>query len=541
MTSTSQIEPAARVPAPKQDHGFTLRPYQERAVEFLGARADAHGGALFIPMGLGKTAIVLHHFKRTGLKRCLYVGPLRVAATVPAAEVHKWAELQGMPVHTVEGDEAQRLETLSKREAVPAVWTLGFHQLHWLIEAINSGKLKIPAFGLIVFDESSKLKNPATRTFKAALALSKYAKQVVAMSGTPVSQGLQGVWAQVAVVDGGQALGRSFGKFLASYFIKDGYRWRAAHGASEEVQEAIAPLAFSLVPSDWIEVPRVVHQHITVPLSREVAELIDRAAGGCAFTWGDAQFEAAENPATSAMRAWQATQGFIKAAEGEFLPVHDAKLDALVDLLDELGNDEQVLIGHHFQFDRTRILRRLQDEGIERVEVLGARTAAELQDQLARWGRREIRVLLLHPASAGHGVDGLQVSCNRLVWFGKQWSVELNEQTTARLARSGQHRTVFVHHIDAEDSLDQAIDEAVVSGARGNDALLAALAYREARAHATPGATEEAVRSDFERRLTALKKQMAAAHPDRSGTQDTAAEFIRLRKQVKQLEKESHA
>ena len=549
MTEALQAAPSPLSPHPAAGAtagDYVLRPYQTRALEFLG-RPGSNGGALLIEVGMGKTAILAHHAVRGGFSRTLYVGPKRVAASVPSAEVPRWAELRqaGLEVVVVEGDERARINALSRRGNHPMIFTLGFHQLHWLVDAINAGRLKIPRFRLLVLDESTKIKNPNTKTFRAAFALAKYADQVVTASGTAAVQGLEGLWAQVSVIDKGAALGKSYSAFLRRYFIQDGYRMTPAPGSEKAILKAVEPVAFALRGEDWLDLPSLIRRDIVVQVSADVRASIERAAAGADFavdfddadgTPTRAHFKATDIPARAAMRAWQLTQGFIKGGESEWFPVHDEKLDALSDLVEELAG-EPLLVAHHFQFDRHRIVARLAQDGVDGVEVFDAKNAADLAEQIGRWQRGEIRVLLIHPQSGGHGVDGLQKGGHHLCWYGQMWSAEGALQLEARLHRSGQTKPVLVHHIVVEDSLDEAIRAAIRTGAKGNEALMVALAWRDATARARPGATEQEVEASMQERLAELRRQMQRLHPDRSGA-DTAEDFIRVRRQYEKLKAE---
>ncbi len=518
----------------EQKEYFTLRPYQTRALEFLSENASSGGSALFVPAGLGKTAVMLIRFMQSGYRRMLYVGPKRVAASVPSNELPKWAELEGLEVRVVEGDAEQRIEALQYRAEHPVCFTIAYHNLAWLVKSINEGKLKIPAFNLIAFDESSFCKNPQTKTFKSAFALSKYAKEIIASSGTPSAQGVVHLWAQMVLCDGGATLGKSFNHFLNEYFTKTKFGHHALPGAQEKILAAIKSRAFSLVASDWLDLPPVTRRTIEVGVSQDLREVLDSAAAGEAFSVTatsiegeevDLEFGETDIPPRMAMRAWQLGQGFIKLDEDSY-QVHDEKLDALVGLLEELG-DEQLIVAHHFQHDRAAIIKRLAAEGVTGVEVLNSKDAQALQSLLKRWQARQIRVLLLNPKSGGHGLDGLQKTGSNLCWYGIQWSVEAALQTEARLIRSGQTKPVFIHTILNVDSIDPSIVRAIESGANGNEALIQALAYRSARAAAAAGASAEQVEEAVQKRMTELRRAMQRTHPDHGGTGEA---FIRARR-----------
>jgi hypothetical protein len=518
---------------------LVLRDYQRRGIDWLRGEPGGapRNGALFLEPGLGKSAILLHAFVESGFTRCLYVAPLRVAATVPAAEASKWPRLADLHVHTVAGSASERVRALAQRRPGKNLYTIGYHSLDWLVSAINDGTLRLPRFDLVVFDESSKLKNPGTRVFKAAFGLAKYATQVVVASGTPTAQSLANIWAQIAVLDRGAALGKSYSHFLGRYFTTEGRRIVVAHASTRErIHEAVKDQVFALRAADWLELPAVQTIEREVDIDEDVRDAIDLAAEGAAFEvtldGRRAVYPAAGNPAQAAMRAWMMTQGFIRTgAAGDYATVHDAKLDALVDLVEELDG-EPLIVAHHFQFDRARILDRLADEGVTGVEIFNAKDSAELAAQITRFQSGEIRVLLAHPTAMAHGIDGLQHGGHHLAFFGQPWSVESSLQFIGRLARSGQSRPVLVHYIAVKDSLDQAIRYAIEHGATGNEALLAALAWRETTREAASGATAEDLHAEFTRRLLELRRRAQQAHPDHGGT---AEEFIAVRAEMDAL------
>ena len=400
-----------------------------------------------------------------------------------------------------------------------------------------------PFFSLAGGHVVHNCKNPATKTFKASFALRKHADQGIVMSGTPAVQGHHHLWAQAAVADLGQALGPSYSAFLRANFIKSGFTIQPAPGATRAIQKKIAHMATAMRPEDAVQLPPLVRKMVTLPLEEQVRNLITSASRGAGFRFRATDGQAVEMgptevPASIAMRVWQLSQGFIKLGDdGSFAVLHDTKIEALLDLIEEIG-DEPLVVAHHFQADRLRILRALEAEGVGEVGVFDTANAQDLREQIARWQAGRIRVLLIHPQAGGHGIDGLQGGGRHLAWFGQTWSRESALQLEARLHRSGQAHTVFVHHLEIQaPSIDSAIAQAIAAGTAGNLALLEALAWIQVR-NERPDAPEADMADAVQERLAELRRRMQKTHPDHGGDAD---EFIRAKREFDELRAQARA
>ena len=427
--------------------------YQAYAIDYIETHPIA---TVFLDMGLGKTSITLTAirnllFDSFEVYRVLVIAPLRVARDTWTAEADKWDHLQDLICSVAVGNEAQRRAALLR----PAdVYIINRENVQWLIE--ESGiNLDID---MIVIDELSSFKNHNTKRFRSLLKIRPKVSRIVGLTGTPTPNGLMDLWAQFRILDRGERLGRFITKYRADYFMPDKrngqiiYSYKPLPYAEEAIYRKISDITISMKSTDHLKMPELISSEYTVQLSDEELSHYEELKRDLVLTLGDGEITAA-NAASLSNKLSQMANGAVYDDNGSVVSIHDRKLDALEDLI-EAANGKPVLVAYWFKHDLTRITERLKKLHIP-FSCLDDTTS------IRRWNAGEIPVALIHPASAGHGLN-LQSGGSTLVWFGVTWSLELYQQTVARLWRQGQtSQTVVVQHIVTKATIDNRIMKAL--------------------------------------------------------------------------------
>jgi SNF2 family DNA or RNA helicase len=416
----------------------------------------------------GKTAITLTAMLSLlhdsfELRRVLVVAPLRVCE-VWREEIARWDHLHELTCAVATGTPQARLAALASGAEITCI---NRENVQWLVEASNVR----PDFDCLVVDESSSFKNHRTKRFRAAMKLRPRCRRVLLLSGTPISNNLLDLWAQFRLLDMGERLGRYIGAFREQYFIADKrngaivYTYLPRTGAEESIYRRIEDITISMRAIDHLKMPDCVYSEYPVRLSPDERRQYDTLRRTKVLTRGETEVTAA-NAATLSGKLVQLANGALYDDDGRVLTVHDRKLDALEDML-EASHGHPVLVAYWYRHDLDRIERRLRALHIpfERLDTLGS---------IRRWNLGETPVALIHPASAGHGIN-LQHGGATLIWFGLTWSLELYQQTNARLWRQGQTQTVVIHHIICENTIDASILAALHRKSRSQAALIDAV------------------------------------------------------------------
>ena len=458
---------------------YSPRPFAQLAMDHMSANPRC---ALWAKPGMGKTLLALTHLDI--LHRVwgesaptLVLAPLRVARDGWPTEAKKWKHLRGLEVVPVVGSASERRAAL-RRDA--QIYTTNYEQLPWLVEELGD---RWP-FRTVVADESTKLKGFRLRQGGVrAQALAKIAhtkvERWINLTGTPASNGLEDLWGQIWFLDAGQRLGRTFSAFRDRWFrpIKIGQfnRWVPTEWAQEEIQQRLSDICLTLDPKDWFDMRDPIVNVIEVELpgtARTKYRELEREL----FTMFDTQEVEVFNAAARSLKCLQLANGAVYLDPGKYGPdtwveVHDEKLDALEELAEETG-DDPLLVTYQFRSDLARLLKRFPDAlDLSRKDHLEA----------AKAGKGKI--WLGHPASMGHGVDGLQEHCNTVVFFAQDWNLELHDQVLERVGpmrqlQAGKNRPVFLHYIVARGTIDEVVMERR-SGKRSVQELL--LEYMKGR------------------------------------------------------------
>ena len=446
---------------------YVAHEYQQYASDFIETHPVA---AILLACGLGKTIITLtalHNllFDSFEVRKVLVIAPLRVARDTWLAEISKWDHLEDLVASVAVGSTTERLAALERKADL---YIINRENVQWLIE-----ESALPFdFDMVVIDELSSFKNHRSKRFRALMKRRPVIRRIVGLTGTPASNGLIDLWAQFKLLDKGVRLGRFIGAYRNAYFRPDKcnghivFSYKPAPGAEERIYKAIEDITISMKAQDHIKMPELVSTEYRVTLGDDERAVYEKLRNDLVLDAAGGQVTAA-NAASLSGKLLQLANGAVYTDEGNTIALHERKLDALEDLI-EAANGQSVLVAYWFKHDLTRIIGRLEKLGIS-FSTLD--TSASIQV----WNEGKLPVGLIHPASAGHGLN-LQSGGNCLVWFGLTWSLELYQQTVARLWRQGQKsETVVVQHIITEKTIDDRIMQVLSGKAQTQDALIEAV------------------------------------------------------------------
>lgn len=441
---------------------FLPHDYQKYAIEFVEKHTEA---CLLLEMGLGKTIITLTAvesllFDSFEVHKVLVIAPLRVAQQSWPAEIKKWEHLGILEFSVVTGTAKERMEALSRQADI---YIINRENVPWLIEKSGIGF----DFDMVVVDELSSFKSHQSKRFKALMKVRPLVKRVVGLTGTPSSNGLMDLWAEYKIIDMGKRLGRFIGSYRRDFFVPDRmngfvvYSYALIPGAEEEIYRRIQDITISMTADDNLKMPELILGNVEVEMNRKEAKAYKEFAKMLVLEMGEREITAA-NAAVLSGKLCQLANGAVYDDNGSTAVFHDRKLDALEDLI-EAANGKPLLVAYWFKHDLERIRQRF--------DVREIRTVKDIED----WNAGKIPVAVIHPASAGHGLN-LQSGGDHLVWFGLTWSLELYQQTNARLYRQGQESgTVVIQHIVCCGTVDERILKALKEKDSTQSALVEAV------------------------------------------------------------------
>ena len=421
--------------------------------------------AVLLDMGLGKTVITLTALwhlclDRFEVSRVLIIAPLRVARDTWPAEIRKWQHLHDLSYSVAVGTEQERRTALMQPCMLHII---NRENVQWLVE--KSG-LHLH-YDMIVIDELSSFKSPSARRFKALLRLRPQVRRVVGLTGTPASNGLMDLFAEYRVLDMGERLGKFITRYREAYFVPDRrngmqiFSYKPRPGAEDEIYRKIGDITVSMRAADHLKMPECIMTRVPVHMDQKEKRIYDQLKRDLLVEIRGHEIDAV-NAASLSGKLIQMANGACYS-DGTAIPIHERKLDALEDLI-EAANGKPVLVAYWYKHDLSRIQARFPD----------ARDIRSPED-IAEWNAGNIPVALIHPASAGHGLN-LQYGGSTLIWFGLTWSLELYQQTNARLWRQGQRSTtVVIEHIITSDTIDEQIMDALERKDRTQSALIAAV------------------------------------------------------------------
>lgn len=442
--------------------------YQQYAINHI---IDHQASGLFLDMGMGKTVSSL-----TAIDDLLFLGetskvlviaPKRVAEDTWSTEIEKWDHLKNLRISAILGTPKQRIEAVGKDADV---YVTNRENVVWLVD----NYFKNWKWDTCIIDELSSFKSSKAKRFRALKKVRPYFKRIVGLTGTPAPNSLIDLWPQVYLLDGGQRLGKTITGYRERYFTPGDrnqfvvFNYNLKDGAEDAIHNKISDICVSMKAKDYLDLPERIDNKIYIDLPKKVKDQYRELEKDLIIQL-DNEDIAATNSAVLTGKLLQMCNGAIYSEGKDVVEVHGEKLNALMDII-EAANGKPVLVFYSFKHDLTRIQEFLKKNKLKGQELDGP-------GDIKKWNNGEIPILLLHPASAGHGLN-LQYGGNIVVWFGLTWSLELYQQANARLHRQGQKETVIIHHIIARDTVDEDVMKALTNKEVNQNILLEAVKAR---------------------------------------------------------------
>lgn len=446
---------------------FKPHDYQKYATEFIESHPIA---AVILQMGLGKTVCTLTAIEHLiydtfEVSKVLIVAPLRVAKVTWSDEIDKWDHLSHLTYSVAVGSEKERLSALKKKADL---YMINRENLQWLIE-----KSGLPFdYDMVVLDELSSFKSWQSKRFRAFMKVRPKVQRVVGLTGTPSSNGLMDLFAEFKCLDMGERLGRFITQYRNSFFIPDRmngqvvYSYKLRPFAEEEIYRRIGDITISMKALDHLKMPELIENRYPVYMDDGEKQQYESMKKDLILPYLENETITAANAAALSGKLCQMANGAVYSDEGSVAHIHDRKLDALEDIIEAAQGP--ILLCYWFKHDLERITRKLDELKVEYARISS-------DGSIRMWNEGKFQVGLIHPASAGHGLN-LQAGGNHIVWFGLTWSLELLEQTNARLWRQGQRaETVVVQYLVTAGTIDERILDAISKKEKDQNALIDAV------------------------------------------------------------------
>lgn len=449
---------------------YKAHQYQDYATQRI---LDTPYIALLLEMGLGKTVSTLtaidlllnDYYDAT---RVLVIAPLRVADDTWARETEKWDHLQHLRISKVLGSAVARRKAL---KADADIWVINRENVEWLVSELGTAW----NFDTVVIDELSSFKNGQSKRFRALRRVRPLMKRVIGLTGTPAPNGLMDLWPEIYLLDQGDRLGKTITSYRDHYFTPGArsghvvYEWKEKQEAEQRIYDAISDIAVSMKSEDWLELPERIDRVVPIKLSEPARDLYKKLEKDMLLPYMDADVVAI-TAAVLSNKLLQMASGAVYDEERGVKQIHDAKLDALEDII-EAANGKPVMVFYNFKHSLSRIQERFP-----KAQIL--RKGKDGSQDIADWNNDKTPLLLLHPKSAGHGLNLQESSCQTVVWFDQIWSLEEDQQANARVHRQGQTRRIVIMRLVAEGTIDEDAVEALERKAAGQDALMYAVKAR---------------------------------------------------------------
>lgn len=433
---------------------FKPHEYQRHCIEKI---LNIKKIGLFIDMGLGKTVTTLTAIKelkynRFEVRKVLVIAPKKVAEGTWTKEKEKWEHTKALRISQVLGSQAKRIRALN----TPAdIYIINRENVVWLVDYYRNSW----PFDMVVIDESSSFKSHKAKRFKALAGIGPRIERLVELTGTPSPNGLEDLWAQIYLLDGGERLGGRYTHFRERYFYPGDrgnnvvYNYKAKQGSEESILERISDICVSMKAEDYLELPDVIYHEVPIVLDSRAKKAYTELERKMVLALPeDAEEISVTSAAALSNKLLQLGNGAIYDEDHKVHEVHNCKIEAFLELVESLKG-KSALVFYHFQHDRERILKALEKSGL-RVREL--KTTQDEDD----WNNGEIDILLTHPASSAYGLN-LQHGGNHVIWFGLTWNYELYTQANKRLHRQGQTEKVIVHQLVCEGTRDEDVLKAL--------------------------------------------------------------------------------
>lgn len=437
--------------------------YQQFATDFI---LEHPISCLMLDMGLGKTVITLTALWQLALdsfdvSRILVIAPKRVAEDTWPKELSKWEHLSGLDATLVMGTQAEREAALRQQTFL---YIINRENVSWLVANHPWD------FDMVVIDELSSFKSNQAQRFKAMKKVRPLVSRIVGLTGTPAPNSLLDLWPEMYLMDMGQRLGRFIGGFRDRFFTPDKrnreiiYSYKPREGAEEAIYGLISDICISMKAVDYLDMPELIMNRVEVSMDSRERKIYDDFQRDMVVSLQGEELDAV-NAAALSGKLTQMANGAVYGENRKVLHIHDRKLDALEDLM-EAANGKPLLVAYWYEHDLQRIKARFKN----------ARCIDTTQD-IDDWNAGKIPLALIHPASAGHGLNLQEGGCT-IVWFGLTWSLELYQQLNARLWRQGQKHTVVIHHIVTKGTHDEDVLRALDNKDTRQSALIDAVRAR---------------------------------------------------------------
>lgn len=446
---------------------YTPHSYQRNAIDYVMSHPRC---LLAMDMGLGKTSVVLYSIRQLirsfSISRVLIIAPLYVASSTWPAEVQKWDFSRDLSIRSATGSAAERKSAL---ESDTDIVTINRENVIWLCETYGSGLAN--RFDMIVIDESSSFKSYSSKRFKRLKRITPLMDRVIELSGTPRPRSIEDLWSQIFLLDGGQRLEKSMSAFRTRYEYpgrRNGYtiyEWKLRDDADTTIYNRIADVSFSMSAPDYLDVPPVQiidHRFTLPPTAQKTYRTFEKDS---IAHLGDSDI-VGPNAGAVIGKLLQMANGAVYDDSGKYEILHDEKLKILEEILE--STEDPVMVFYWYRHDYERLNQYFASYHPETIETA---------NDIGRWNKRQIRLLLVHPASMGHGLN-LQDGGHIIVWFGLSWSLEITQQANARLHRQGQKSTVQIHRIIAEHTADEDVIRSLEHKDTGQNELISAIRYR---------------------------------------------------------------
>ncbi|WP_207649726.1 DEAD/DEAH box helicase [Desulfosporosinus hippei] len=400
--------------------------------------------------------------------RVLVIAPLRVADDTWARETEKWDHLKHLRISKVLGSAETRRKAL---KADADIYVINRENVEWLVGELGTSW----NFDTVVIDELSSFKNGQSKRFRALRRVRPMMKRVIGLTGTPAPNSLMDLWPEIYLLDQGERLGKTITSYRDRFFVPGArsghivYEWKEKQEAEQRIYAAISDIAVSMKSEDWLELPERIDRVVPIKLDQKSRELYKKLEKDLLLPYRDADV-VAQTAAVLSNKLLQMASGAVYDEDRGVKLIHDAKLDALEDII-EAANGKPVMVFYNFKHSLSRIQERFP-----KAQIL--RKGKDGNQDIADWNSDKIPLLLLHPKSAGHGLNLQESSCQTVVWFDQIWSLEEDQQANARVHRQGQTRRIVVMRLVAEGTMDEDAADALERKAAGQDALMNAVKAR---------------------------------------------------------------
>lgn len=433
---------------------FSPHPYQQHCINQIVAVKKL---GLFLDMGLGKTVTTLTavrelKYNRFQVRKVLVIAPKKVAEGTWTKEKDKWEHTKLLRISQVLGSQTKRIRALNtpadiyitNRENV--VWLVDYYRNDW-------------PFDMVVVDESSSFKSHTAKRFKSLAGVCSHIERMVTLTGTPSPNGLDDLWSQVYLLDGGERLGKKYTQFRERYFQPDKrgadgmvYSYEAKPGTEDSILSRISDICISMKAEDYLQLPDLTYHEVPVVLDAKAEKAYRELERKMVLALPEEEEISVTSAAALSNKLLQLANGAVYDEDGGVHEVHGCKIETFLELLESLQG-KPVLVFYNFKHDRTRILEALTGS---KLRIRELKTVQDEND----WNGRQIDVLLTHPASSAYGLN-LQEGGNHVIWFGLTWNYELYTQANKRLHRQGQTDKVFIHHLICSGTRDEDVMQAL--------------------------------------------------------------------------------